>query len=184
LYEAFKLVFVRGDEGPNRFGEMTPQHGSTLRRNSWLLTGTLLVFVIGILWPLSFINNMLSLSESVTEAGEAHISIRENLVAGDCIVVAAPIETGLSDSVQPYRYELVWPWEVVPDPIDVVSCGGNWDYKVLDTLVVDRSGTYPEVNYFEQLAYDRCPSESELYLYPFPELWELGDRTINCLQNY
>ena len=26
LYEIFKLVFVRGDEGPNWFGEMTPQH--------------------------------------------------------------------------------------------------------------------------------------------------------------
>ena len=87
-----------------------------------------------------------------------------DLVTGDFFFSATSIEAGLSD-------------------IDVVSCSGNWDHKVFDTFVVDRSGAYPEGNYFKQLAFDRCPS-ADWFLYPLREAWQLGDRTINCLQNY
>jgi hypothetical protein len=58
VYEYFKLVFVKGDEGPNEFGEMTPQHSSTSRRNSWLLTCVLPMFVIGIWLSLSSLQYM------------------------------------------------------------------------------------------------------------------------------
>jgi uncharacterized membrane protein YhaH (DUF805 family) len=44
IYELGKLIFFEGAKGPNWLGKMTPQHSSTLRRNSWLLAGA--VFVI------------------------------------------------------------------------------------------------------------------------------------------
>jgi uncharacterized membrane protein YhaH (DUF805 family) len=52
FFELLNLFFTKGDEGSNRFGERTPQHSSTLRRNMWLLTTMTVVSSLLVIWLL------------------------------------------------------------------------------------------------------------------------------------
>lgn len=80
VYEIFKLLFHRGTESRSEFGDNTPVHSSTLRRNSWGLVAVFAMFVIGTLWWDSSIGDTI-----------------HDVVAGDCFNSAASPEFGFAD---------------------------------------------------------------------------------------
>tara|TARA_Y100000590_G_scaffold224062_1_gene253444 strand:- start:238 stop:963 length:726 start_codon:yes stop_codon:yes gene_type:complete len=65
--------------------------------------------------------------------------------------------------------------------VEVVPCSDPWMYKVLNSFKVDENGTYPGEYYFYEQFDTHCDRRATLFLFPYPESWELGDRTINCL---
>jgi len=66
--------------------------------------------------------------------------------------------------------------------VNVVPCSGQWMYKVINSFLVDKDGPYPGEDYFRLQFNTHCDPRATLFLFPLPESWELGDRSINCLQ--
>ena len=66
--------------------------------------------------------------------------------------------------------------------VELVSCAGPWEYRVLGLFEVSDQDTYPEVSYFDSRALESCDRRHSYFLYPLEELWKLGDRTVACLQ--
>ena len=56
------------------------------------------------------------------------------------------------------------------------------EFKVLGLFEVADQDTYPGRSYFESRALVGCDRRHSYFLYPFEELWKLGDRTVACLQ--
>ncbi|MCY4529503.1 MAG: hypothetical protein OXD46_10810 [Chloroflexi bacterium] len=66
--------------------------------------------------------------------------------------------------------------------VELVSCSGPWEYRVLELVEVEDSEKYPREDYFERRAYEDCDRRYSYFLYPIQESWILGVRTISCLQ--
>ena len=66
--------------------------------------------------------------------------------------------------------------------VEIVSCSGNWDLKVLSSFELDLEGEYPGEDYLFGLGEDRCGQMWDFVLYPTIETWQLGDRKVSCLQ--
>ena len=66
--------------------------------------------------------------------------------------------------------------------VELVSCSGDWEYRVLGLFEVDELDEYPGEGYFERRAYENCDRRHSYLLYPIEESWILGDRTVSCLQ--
>ncbi len=67
--------------------------------------------------------------------------------------------------------------------MEVVSCSGEWQFKVVGNLLVPRDGAFPGEQYLEEFANRECGTSSEFYFFPVAESWGLGDRTITCVQS-
>ena len=65
---------------------------------------------------------------------------------------------------------------------EVVSCSGNWEYRVTNRFDIARTGSFPGDEFIDQEAYERCEEPYDSYLPPSPESWELGDSTVLCLE--
>ena len=65
---------------------------------------------------------------------------------------------------------------------ELVSCSDEWEFRVLSNISIDLSGAYPSANYFALQANDQCDRHFSIWYEPSRESWELGDRTVNCLQ--
>ena len=104
-------------------------------------------------------------STSGTSSGS--VSVFE-IRTGDCIVDKEMLELPVNETGQSASLEKV-------------PCSGtSWDYKVLKSFTVARSGTFPGSGYFED-QFDTCPLAADTMIFPTRESWSLGDKTINCL---
>ena len=66
--------------------------------------------------------------------------------------------------------------------VELVDCSGEWQYRVLNSFDVDDSDRYPGESFFGQRARESCDRSYAMFLYPSRQSWELGDRTVTCLQ--
>ena len=66
--------------------------------------------------------------------------------------------------------------------MELVSCSGVWEYKVLKNVTVPPDTTYPGDALFETQEVLECGRRSSTFLAPDQETWNYGDRTVNCLQ--
>lgn len=66
--------------------------------------------------------------------------------------------------------------------VELVGCAGQWEFQVLNSFVVEASGSYPSDAYFDQQASEKCISIYSHFNYPTAETWLLGDRTVSCLE--
>ena len=67
--------------------------------------------------------------------------------------------------------------------MEVVSCSGEWEFKVVGSLLVPRDGTFPSEQYIKELANQECETSSDFYFSPAAETWSLGDRAIICVKS-
>ena len=65
--------------------------------------------------------------------------------------------------------------------VKLVSCSGNWGFRSLNSFVVDLDGDYPGVSYWARVTDTQCHRLTDIIIYPTPESWEHGDRTVSCL---
>ena len=68
------------------------------------------------------------------------------------------------------------------ETVVIVPCFGPWQYRVLNSFSVEGPNRYPGESFFTQRAYESCDRHFTHVLFPLPESWNLGDRTVNCLQ--
>jgi hypothetical protein len=64
-----------------------------------------------------------------------------------------------------------------------VPCSGDWEHRVVNSFVVDRDGDLPAIDYFDEIAFAECHRLYDWYLGPTAESWDVGDRTIACIQD-
>jgi curved DNA-binding protein CbpA len=69
-------------------------------------------------------------------------------------------------------------------PMTIVPCFGAYDYRVLNTIATTLNGIIPLESYFGQQAATHCDDRTDVYYLPTEVSWNLGDRTILCLQAY
>ncbi len=67
------------------------------------------------------------------------------------------------------------------EDVKLVGCSGEWSFLALNSFVVARDGDYPGEDYFMEEGYRRCDRLADTYLFPLPESWEFGDRTVMCI---
>ena len=66
--------------------------------------------------------------------------------------------------------------------VEVVSCSGEWQFRVLNSFLVEDQDRYPGEGLFSIRAYNECDQRSTNTLSPTRDSWDLGDRKITCLQ--
>ncbi len=66
--------------------------------------------------------------------------------------------------------------------VEVVLCEGPWQYRVLNKLVLDIDGPFPEDLYFDAEAFNSCNRFYDYFLAPAKEHWEAGIKYILCIQ--
>ena len=104
------------------------------------------------------VSSAIGAGESRTQQGMSVFDLR----AGDCY-----IDSGLAEV----------------DTVDVLDCSDpSATYRVLHLARVAQDGVFPGVDYLDRQAFDQCPSSTDIYLGPTAGSWELGDRTITCLE--
>ena len=69
------------------------------------------------------------------------------------------------------------------ETVVIVPCAGTWQYRVLNSFDVADADRYPGEDFFAERAYESCDRRFRTYIYPHVETWNLGNRTVNCLQN-
>ena len=67
--------------------------------------------------------------------------------------------------------------------VELVECSGEWDSRVLNSFDVADADRYPGENFFLQRAAESCDRRYSYGLFPGAETWEVGDRTVKCLQD-
>ncbi len=65
---------------------------------------------------------------------------------------------------------------------EVVSCSGEWEYRVTNRFEITRSGSFPGEDFIDQEAYERCEEPYDFYLFPSSETWTYGDRVVLCIE--
>ena len=68
------------------------------------------------------------------------------------------------------------------DKVVLVPCSIDWEFKVISSFTVSGLFSYPNEDYFAEEAYKRCDQRYTVFLFPRKESWDIGDRTINCLE--
>lgn len=69
------------------------------------------------------------------------------------------------------------------ETVVLVPCSMTWDFKVVSSFNVFGSfSSYPGDDYFFEEAQERCDQRYTVILFPLKESWDLGDRTVNCLE--
>jgi hypothetical protein len=69
-------------------------------------------------------------------------------------------------------------WET----IQLVPCNGWCGYRIIGSFKVSADGEYPGEWYFTGEAARYCDYRYDIFLYPLPETWTLGDRTVQCIE--
>ena len=68
------------------------------------------------------------------------------------------------------------------DTVVIVPCSGDWQYRVLKSFQVADAEAYPDEGFFLSQVSENCDRQTASYLFPLAKGWELGDRTVTCLQ--
>ena len=76
-----------------------------------------------------------------------------------------------------------WPEGISIETVVIVPCAGTWEYRALNSFDVADADRYPGENFFGQRAYEGCDRRSSNFLFPLAGSWNLGGRTVNCLQD-
>ena len=77
---------------------------------------------------------------------------------------------------------------VVPDSgvelesTKIVGCNGPWDYKAINSFVVEDDANYPSDAFFYEQSISQCDRRYSTSMFPTKESWEQRDRTVTCLQ--
>ena len=66
--------------------------------------------------------------------------------------------------------------------VELVDCSGEWEFRVLNSFDVTDADRYPGEDFIKRRANESCDQRSSYFLFPDAESWQLGDRTVNCLQ--
>ena len=66
--------------------------------------------------------------------------------------------------------------------VELVSCSGEWQYRVLNSFTVEEFDRYPGEATFNQRAYKECDRHYSFFFFPLADSWAFGDRTVTCLQ--
>ena len=74
------------------------------------------------------------------------------------------------------------PEDVEVETFQIVTCSGDWQFRVISSFSVEADGSFPGDDYFVQQGFVGCNPRYTYHLIPTKESWEEGDRTINCLQ--
>ena len=69
------------------------------------------------------------------------------------------------------------------ETVEIVLCAGEWQYRVLNSFEVPEADRYPGEHYFSRRAEESCDRRFTYFLYPLSDSWDLGERTIDCLQH-
>ncbi len=69
------------------------------------------------------------------------------------------------------------------ETVMIVVCSGPWQYRALNSFLVDEQDNYPGEDYFSKQAYERCDRRYSTILFPIAESWAISDRTVDCLQH-
>lgn len=69
------------------------------------------------------------------------------------------------------------------ESVAIVPCSQSWQYRALNSLVVQDRETYPGEDLFRQRAYEECDRRYSFVLFPAAISWTKGDRLILCLQD-
>ena len=67
--------------------------------------------------------------------------------------------------------------------VELVDCSGDWEFRLLNSFDVADADRYPGEDFFRQRAYQSCDRRYNYFLFPDTESWEIGERTVNCLQD-
>ena len=68
------------------------------------------------------------------------------------------------------------------ETVEIVTCSGDWNYRVLSLFTVESGSGFPGDDYFGQQALLHCDARYTFILFPAPEAWGNGVRTVKCLQ--
>ena len=101
--------------------------------------------------------------DSVTSTSLSAVVSAMDIQAGDCI--SSALSEGISI-----------------ETVEIVPCSGAWQYRVVSLFDVADSELYPGVEFFAEQASENCGRGNSFWMYPGTESWELGDRTVVCLQ--
>jgi hypothetical protein len=96
-------------------------------------------------------------------ANEGSVSVFD-LRPGDCISEDIPDETTEHGELE----------AVACTSTDAVA-------KVVNLVLIDAEGDYPEESFFDEEAALRCDAETTSFMFPTVESWDAGDRTIVCM---
>ncbi len=69
------------------------------------------------------------------------------------------------------------------ETVEIVVCAGEWQYRVLNSFEVAGADHYPGERYFSRRAEESCDRRFTYFLYPLSDSWNLGERTVDCLQH-
>ena len=66
--------------------------------------------------------------------------------------------------------------------VELVDCSGEWEFRVLNSFDVADADRFPGANFFKQRADESCDQQYSYSIVPSVDTWNLGNRTVNCLQ--
>ena len=128
---------------------------------------------------------LLALALTLAGCGSDAQRVRE---ANETSATPVPTDTPLSAEIRAIEIQegdcinSTLPEGISIEVVVIVPCSGTWQYRVLNSFQVAESGDYPGEEFFDQQFSERCDRRATFYLFPPADGWELGDRTVNCLQ--
>ena len=73
--------------------------------------------------------------------------------------------------------------ETEDSQVELVNCSGDWEFRVVNTFTVPDSVRYPEIEFFDRLAYATCDRRFTRASPPSVDSWKVGNRRVICLQD-
>ena len=101
-------------------------------------------------------------------------------LAADGIQLSAEIQS--VDSKEGDCINSTLPEDISVETVEIVLCAGEWQYRVLNTFELADGDRYPGERHVIDMAAKKCDRRHTYVLHPESESWDLGERTIDCLQ--
>lgn len=65
--------------------------------------------------------------------------------------------------------------------VELVSCLGNWDFRVVESIALPSDTPYPSESYLKARADLDCNVTTDNFIFPSAQTWDEGNRNIICL---